>query len=93
MNIIYNVVKEYLEDESILPTIYAFTDKDEALAFTQQEIDYRNDIYKDEENKQYDYFQWFLYIPWKFDLRLRITDLDMIHASKKAQKHPNCLSK
>jgi hypothetical protein len=97
MENLYVVVKDYIQSKDTLaPDIIWFTDKQQAIDFAKEQIDFWSNVYKDKKqykNRFMDFFQWKLYIPWLIDICVREIPIDLYHASKTYQKHPNCLSK
>lgn len=88
------IVQKERKKEWISET-HAFSDKETALAFAQEQIDYYKEIYsKEYKEKNYfmDYFQWKFYIYNKFDISLNEIWIDRIVPRKKVELHPNCLS-
>ena len=88
---IFLVVKER-KKEWITET-NAFSDKETALAFAQEQIDYYKKIYNKEKDYFMDYFQWKFYINNKFDISLNEIWIDYIIPEKIAKLKANCLAK
>lgn len=88
---IFLVVKERKKER--ISETHAFSDKETALAFAQEQIDYYKEIYNKEKDYFMDYFQWKFYINNKFDISLNEIWIDYIVPKKTAQLHANCLSK
>lgn len=87
------LVVEERKDEWISNT-NAFSDRETALAFAQEQIDYYHKILKPEPTGfVMDYFAWRYYIQNKFDISLNEIWIDYVIPKKKARLCPNCLSK
>lgn len=90
----YLVVIDFLESkEELAPSIYWFTEKEKAINFAKEQIDYRRKIYEKEKNFFMDFFQWIYYVPWILDIRVREIPMDFYISNKDYQKHANCLAK
>lgn len=97
MKNLYVVVKDYIQSKDTLaPDIIWFTEKEKAINFAKEQIDFRSEVYKDKKqykNRFMDFFQWKLYIPWLIDICVREIPIDLYISNKDYQKHPNCLAK
>lgn len=94
MKEIYLVVIDFLKEKNgLAPNIYWFSEKEKAINFSKEQIEYRKNIYKNDKNKWIDYIQWGLYIPWKIDIRVRNIPIDFYISNKDYQNYINSLSK
>ena len=89
---IFLVVKERKKER--LSETHAFSDKETALAFAQEQIDYYHKAYKPKPwNFFMNYFQGKYYINNKFDISLNEIWIDYITPEKIAKLKANCLAK
>ena len=54
----YLVIIDFLQSkDELAPSIYWFTEKEKAINFAKEQIDYRKEIYEKEKNFFMDFFQ------------------------------------
>ena len=92
MEKVYIVLEQFLDDDEC-QNVYTFSTKENAIAYSQNRIDYFLDIDTSHCDFSLDYCQWFLFIPWNVCIRVLENQVDIMKTDRKPCLKANCLAK